>query len=754
MRLELDDRQGFALSVLVAALFASLTYSVVLGLTLAPYVNRLLLLAFLTTLAGTAAVRRPWLVLGALGLLTAVATGVLALPQMRPSLHLIREGFYLLSTSVGQAGPPPQLAPLEAVAVGLVLVPGGVMAGWAASWMLWRRGSTFPLLLVGVLVLGSQWLWFVESARPAMVAYWLIWVMIAALTQTGIRRAAWRRAGSRLFEPHAGLILAVSMVLAAAVTVTGVTLPNRFEPVSLESVSQAVANAIPSLEGLRGAASGASRYRFSLARTGFARDQERLGGPVRTDDREAMTFRITGDVLPATLYLRGSLDSEYTGLGWRTPEEVRGENTEGDGSKTVPGERFGSLSYSPAAVTLTVQNLRTNTLFAPTGLRRLSVPGGIYLRDTLGNLTARRPLGREETYQEQLEVAPDDAAVLARTKRVSPTSRDMAPFLSLPSTLPPRVGELAREVTQGATNPYDQALRVEEYLRGLPYTLDVPAPPAGRDFTDYFLFDLRRGYCTYSSTAMAVMLRTLGIPTRWVQGFAVPVGGRAGTYMVRNSQAHAWVEAYFSGYGWVAFDPTPRFTPPARVEPATEGESAAGGGGATGTGGTAAAGPDRRLDEEELADGGDAQAQAPVAHREFQLLMLLAAVLKVAAVVALLSALALVLTRWWRERLPAGDGRARLRAFFRNLEGLLGRFGHGRRKDQTPDEWLRVLGYRWPDLKDDLQALSGAYQEARYGLQPPAAASLAGAERLWYALRRRLLAESSWTGYLWRRLSP
>lgn len=754
MRLELDGRQTFVLSALVAALFASLTYSVVLGLTLAPYLRALIALAFVTTLAGTAAVRRPWLVLASFGLLTVVAASVLALPQMRPSLHLIQEGFYLLFTSVGQAGPPPQLAPLEALAVGMVLVPGGILAGWAAAWLLWRRGSAFPLLLVGVLVLGSQWLWFVESARPAMVAYWLIWVMIASLTQTGIRRAAWHRAGSRLFEPPAGLILTVSLVLAAAVTVVGVALPNRFEPVSLESVSQAIVKAVPALEGLRGAAAGASRYRFSLTRTGFARDQKRLGGPVRTDDREALTFRISGDSLPATLYLRGSLDSEYTGQGWRTPEEVRGELTEGDTSTAVPGDRFGSLPYSAAAITVTVQNLRTDTLFAPTGLRRLSVPGGSYRRDALGNLTAGRPLGREETYQEQLSLAPDDAALLASTERVSPTSRDMAPFLRLPSSLPPRVGELARELTRDATSPYDQALLVEQYLRSLPYTLDAPAPPAGRDFTDYFLFDLRRGYCTYSSTAMAVMLRTLGIPTRWVQGFAVPVSGEAGTYVVHNSQAHAWVEAYFSGYGWVAFDPTPRFTPPARIEPTPEGESAAEAGGPAGSGGAAPAGPDRRLDDESLPEGSDARTQTPIAHQEFQFLTLLAAVLKVAAVLAVLTALALVLRRWWQERLPAGDSQARLRAFFRNLEGLLGQFGHGRRKDQTAEEWLRTLGYQWPDLKDGLQALSRAYQEARYGLQAPAAESLAEAEHLWYALRRRLLAEASWSRYLWRRFSP
>jgi len=754
MRLELERRQGLALSVLAAGLFAALTYSLVLGLTLAPYVRFLVPLAFLTTLAGTTAVRRPWPVVTGLGLLTVLATGMLALPQVRPWLNLVWEGFDLLLTSAGQAGPPPHLAALEALAAGIVFIPGGLLAGWAAAWLLWRRGTALPLLLLGVLVLGAQWLWFVESAHPAMVAYWLLWVMIAALTQTGLRRAAWRQAGSRLFEPPTGLVLSVSLALAAALTVIGVALPNRFEPVSLESVSRAMVNALPSLEGLRGAAAGSSRFRFSLTRTGFARSQERLGGPVRTDDREALTLRILGDRLPATLYLRGSVDSEYTGQGWRTPEDVQGESTRGDSTKVIPGERFVTLPSTPAQVTLTVQNLRTNTIFAPTGLHRLSVPGGSYLRDSLGNLTAERPLGREETYQEQVEVAWDNAGLLARTDRVEPTNRDLAPFLRLPPALPPRVGGLAQEVTRGATNPYDQALMVEDYLRGLPYSLDVPAPPAGRDFADYFLFDLQRGYCTYSSTAMAVMLRTLGIPSRWVQGFAVPLDSGSGTYAARNSQAHAWVEAYFSGYGWVAFDPTPRFTPPARTQPAPVEEATGTGNGATGSTGTGGPGRNRGLDEEALPPGSQVQAQIPVSHEGFRPWTLLAAAFKVTSVLALLAGLGLVVLRWWRERLPAGNGKARLRAFFRNLEGLLSRFDHGRRQDQTPEEWLRALGYRWPDLKGEMQALSLAYQDTRYGLRTPAAEALNGADRLWAALRRRLLAETSWAGYLWRRFRP
>ena len=80
-------------------------------------------------------------------------------------------------------------------------------------------------------------------------------------------------------------------------------------------------------------------------------------------------------------------------------------------------------------------------------------------------------------------------------------------YLQLPDDLPARVRNLAFEITVNQTNPYDQAAAIETYLRQYPYTLDVPAPPAGRDQADFFLFDLQQGYCDYYATTMVVLAR-------------------------------------------------------------------------------------------------------------------------------------------------------------------------------------------------------------------------------------------------------
>ncbi|UHA76062.1 transglutaminase domain-containing protein [Paenibacillus sp. 481] len=131
--------------------------------------------------------------------------------------------------------------------------------------------------------------------------------------------------------------------------------------------------------------------------------------------------------------------------------------------------------------------------------------------------------------------------------------------LALPSTLPERVRELARRVTFGAGSRYEQVQRVQHFLqRQYTYTMSGSSvPPQGSDFVDHFLFDQRQGYCTHFSSAMVVMLRTQGVPARWVKGFAPGEAEAPGQYAVRAANAHAWVEVYFPQAGWIAFEATP-----------------------------------------------------------------------------------------------------------------------------------------------------------------------------------------------------
>ncbi|MEI7844596.1 MAG: transglutaminase domain-containing protein [Chloroflexota bacterium] len=131
-------------------------------------------------------------------------------------------------------------------------------------------------------------------------------------------------------------------------------------------------------------------------------------------------------------------------------------------------------------------------------------------------------------------------------------------YVQLPASVPERVFALARDLTSTAESPYAEALALESYLRvNYPYTLDVSTPPLGVDVADYFLFTLKRGYCDYYATAMVVMARSLGLPARLVTGYeSGTYDPQRAIYRVTAADAHAWVEIYFPGIGWVEFEPT------------------------------------------------------------------------------------------------------------------------------------------------------------------------------------------------------
>lgn len=132
-------------------------------------------------------------------------------------------------------------------------------------------------------------------------------------------------------------------------------------------------------------------------------------------------------------------------------------------------------------------------------------------------------------------------------------------YLQLPDTVTTRSNELAREITAGVDNPYDKARAIEAYIRSnMVYDETVEAPPDDADIVDFLLFERKRGYCEYSASAMTVMLRMLGIPARVVVGFAPGDYDQSRDgYVYLQSNAHAWTEVFFPGYGWIPFEPTP-----------------------------------------------------------------------------------------------------------------------------------------------------------------------------------------------------
>lgn len=227
------------------------------------------------------------------------------------------------------------------------------------------------------------------------------------------------------------------------------------------------------------------------------------------------------------------------------------------------------------------RNLATDSLY----------PGSERTTVMLAELESRHPLlaldhGRAATNGgvEADEADPEDTADAGTASDRAKLQAVLEDALQLPDGITERTIELAREVTASAgSDPRAQAAALERYLQSrYRYTLaDTARPPGDADFVDHFLFEQQAGYCAHFSSAMVVMLRTLDIPARWVKGFAAPtqplgelssgpsteladppkMTGELAAYRyradVRQRDAHAWVEVYIAGSGWVAYDPTP-----------------------------------------------------------------------------------------------------------------------------------------------------------------------------------------------------
>jgi transglutaminase-like putative cysteine protease len=200
--------------------------------------------------------------------------------------------------------------------------------------------------------------------------------------------------------------------------------------------------------------------------------------------------------------------------------------------------------------------LSTDVLFAAAEPRELTGQLRLLSLDQTGSLHSPQSANVPFAYTVVSDTGLPPAAELRRAPAKYPDEIRLI-YLRLPR-MDPRVRELASTLTASSANNYDRAVAIQAYLRSnFQYTLDPPAIEPS-DPIGSFLFKSKSGYCEYFAAAMAVMLRTLGVPARLVNGFQTGSYNRLGKdFVVRARDAHSWAEVYFPGYGWIPFDPTP-----------------------------------------------------------------------------------------------------------------------------------------------------------------------------------------------------
>ncbi len=322
--------------------------------------------------------------------------------------------------------------------------------------------------------------------------------------------------------------------------------------------------------------------------SGYSSEDNRLGGAFEFDYSLVMTVRS-----PKRNYWRGETRSLYSGTGWESESSeanifkdvVVAEELKQDSESIIQTEKvqqtmmfqtdndfpvlFGAYAISSVQTIDGEKDMR--------GIQWKGPQGELHWNNT----DKESPYPKAYTITSEVPIVPIEEL---RKKSFDDLYEDSneKDYLQIPDNFPGRVKELASDVTESALTPYEKITLLQTYLQTNYKYTNTPDLTLKKsdDFVDSFLFEIREGYCNYFSTSMVMMTRSLGIPARWVKGYApgsqpqmdefrmMRQGQQMDpdSYRVTNADAHSWVEVYFGPYGWIPIEATPGFNMPLITE--------------------------------------------------------------------------------------------------------------------------------------------------------------------------------------------
>ena len=429
--------------------------------------------------------------------------------------------------------------------------------------------STTLIAAAGALALTTSFVWILLAwAVPA--ASWL-WVSARPVPAASARLVSVRRTAPDRRRRGAGVRSAGVTGLAAAVVASVVfmamprlpaslirTPPFRLGPQGGTPADPARSVTNPGLE--QPGADGVVDFAPD-AYPGFSDAMDLRSRGSLSDD---IVFRVRAE--HAALWRAEAFDT-FDGSVWTESRDAWRSLTlsPSTGSFQVPS----TAGWGDDTLTQTfyIDREQPNVLFAAGDAQRVFFPSGGLQQNREGAIRSPILLDPGTVYSVESSIpaaTPDD---LRRLGPMPGSPKAFGRYLQLPGDLPERDRRLAAGITAKATTEYEAVQAVQTWLQtNTVYDLTVPREPDGVDAVDWFLFQTRRGFCEHISSAMVVLLRSVGIPSRVVTGYGP--GQRnpfTGYFEVRQSDAHAWVEVLYPGAGWIPYDPT--FGVPPAAEP-------------------------------------------------------------------------------------------------------------------------------------------------------------------------------------------
>ncbi|HEY1016035.1 MAG TPA: transglutaminaseTgpA domain-containing protein [Herpetosiphonaceae bacterium] len=629
----------------------------------------------------------------------------------------------------------------------ILFVLGVSLAAWffayLTMWLLFRSGWPWAAVLLNGAALMVNLTFASTKPRTSFWLFLVFGLLLIVFENFRARQRRWQIAALEQMDFLSLRFLWSGLVVCSLLVVGTGALPTNITSAKLEQLVDAVTSPLDGIKtpfGRSNVPAATAPQQATFTRTGVP-----LGGARTATNRVVMEVEAS----QADYWRSNALDF-YNGTGWENTTGAVARNTTGAanenaaltsmavGSKLI---QIDTANRVPVTQTFRLRQDRGDQQL-PAATTPLSWTLPVLVQHTyipsaaedelIPNFTdssiyfAQEPVRAGLTYTVVSLVSDSDKLSLRQSSTVYPpwTRR----YLQLPEGQSMRnIAGLARQIVaaSGATTNFDKAVAIEQYLRTFPYDDQIQAPPSGVDPVEYFLFELKRGYCDYFASSMVLMLRSQGIPARWVQGYATGDFDPArNAFVVRDTFAHSWPEVYFTGYGWQRFEPTPGgyVTAPSRPEAPPEfvnGENPDDIGPNGGRVNQPAPLTSAELEafKDQLAEDQVKPAPTPVATPPLETAPVPEAeaspVFRFLAWLMLLLGIAAAGLWWIRRREIRGLRPAA--AFYAGVGQLARWAGFAQHAEQTPEEYAQTLGKALPPQRAAIKRVADAYTAERYG---------------------------------------
>ncbi|WP_130807538.1 transglutaminaseTgpA domain-containing protein [Senegalia massiliensis] len=420
----------------------------------------------------------------------------------------------------------------------------------------------YPIIIMATIFFLYRWFWYQDSA---FTTYYIFIITILAyyiINRFKIKNGIWESENKDISNYRRKYLFLYSCFISVIIVLIAFILPKDYSPIKWRWMDNKVQSKFPEVTEWRNDLKKSEGYgeslEFDLTFTPYQNQEKRLGGNIEIDN--TLVMEVESD---RPLYLKGIVKDEYTGSYWRSSEDFTEKYTKGENIELndVNLDNSSFLEYKVNYV-----NLTTSTIFTSYVPIQIDYEEEFYVSNEYEVYTNKVILN-EKGYSVESRIP------FLNKSMINETYNKDYKYLKLPNTVTNRTKELALEITKGKINDYDRMLALQDYLReNYGYSL-TPGNDKYEDFVDNFIFEKTEGYCTYFASTLAVMGRTLDIPTRYVEGFITGDKNEEGIYEVYSKNAHAWVEAYISGYGWMIFEATPAYEAPNLEETIEEEET-------------------------------------------------------------------------------------------------------------------------------------------------------------------------------------